>query len=69
MEERCADPTTQEAVDEAILDYLLYTAIRSLLHDQQDYSHNGSVHTNPLSAELPLQMVDCAKSAREIIIC
>lgn len=54
--EICADTLTQLSIDEAILDYLLYTAIKSLL------AYIQSAITGGLDAEkveLPLQLVDC----------
>lgn len=51
-----ADILTQLSIDEAILDYLLYTAIKSLLAYIQS-AINGGLDAEKI--ELPLQMVDC----------
>lgn len=56
--ERCADPLTQLQIDEAILDYLLYTAIRALLRNLQ--SAILGLRSNDLDdIEFQLQLVDC----------
>ncbi|KAL8837372.1 MAG: hypothetical protein Q9170_002543 [Blastenia crenularia] len=49
--DRKADPETQLMIDEAILDYLLYTAIKALLEAPE-----ASISTDD-SAQLPIQMV------------
>lgn len=55
--ERCADPLTQLQIDEAILDYLLYTAIRALLRNLQ--SAILGLRSNDLDdIEFQLQLVD-----------
>lgn len=51
-----ADILTQLSIDEAILDYLLYSAIRSLLAFIQS-TINGVLEAEKI--ELPLQLVDC----------
>ncbi|KAL9009752.1 MAG: hypothetical protein Q9173_005245 [Seirophora scorigena] len=51
MMERTADPQTQLIVDEAILDYLTYAAIKALLDGA------GTIVSSKHSAYLPLQMV------------
>lgn len=56
--ERCAD-TSQLSIDEAILDYLLYTAIKSLLAYIQSAITGGPDSKNQQKIELPLQLVDC----------
>lgn len=61
--ERFADTLTQLSIDEAILDYLLYTAIKSLLTYIQSAITGGLDSNNQEKIELPLQLVDC-----EIII-
>lgn len=57
--ERCADPNTQLEIDEAILDYLIYTGIKALLQKSKSVilnNNNGEPHNE---VELSLQMVDC----------
>lgn len=51
-----ADILTQLSIDEAILDYLLYSAIKSLLAYIQS-AINGGLDAEKI--ELPLQLVDC----------
>lgn len=57
--DRCADPSVQLQVDEAILDYLLYTTTRSLLEQSKSVLSSNDGSKTPSRAELPLQMVDC----------
>lgn len=57
--ERLADSLTQLSIDEAILDYLLYTAIKSLLAYIQSAITGGLDSNNQGKIELPLQLVDC----------
>ena len=59
MEERCADPSTQEDIDQAILDYLIYAAIVALLKDQ---AARGNRHGSQQDSNVVhlLEMVDCA---------
>lgn len=57
--ERCADTLTQLSIDEAILDYLLYTAIKSLLAYIRSAITGGPDSKNQQKIELPLQLVDC----------
>ena len=71
--ERRASPTTQLEIDEAILDYLLYTAIRALLEDARSRRKaevrklgdriprkRRRLETKPhIQPDLALQMVDC----------
>ena len=57
--ERFADTLTQLSIDEAILDYLLYTAIKSLLAYIQSAITGGLDSNNQKRIELPLQLVDC----------
>lgn len=57
--ERFADTLTQLSIDEAILDYLLYTAIKSLLTYIQSAITGGLDSNNQEKIELPLQLVDC----------
>lgn len=65
--ERCADTLTQLSIDEAILDYLLYTAIKSLLAYIQSAITGGPDSKNQESIELPLQLVDCEVSFLHIL--
>ncbi|KAL8798517.1 MAG: hypothetical protein Q9182_006606 [Xanthomendoza sp. 2 TL-2023] len=53
--DRKADRQTQLMIDEAILDYLLYTAINSLL---RPLDHNSVQKSH---AHLPLHLVDCER--------
>lgn len=51
--DRKADPQTQLLVDEAILDYFMYTASKAMLKSPKDtVAAEGHAH-------LPLQMVGC----------
>lgn len=54
--EKRADILTQLSIDEAILDYLLYTAIKSSLAYIQS-AINSALDAGKI--ELPLQLVDC----------
>lgn len=54
--DRKADPEAQVMIDEAILDYLLYTAIKALLQETR------SLPATENHAHLPLQMVDCGNT-------
>jgi len=56
MEKR-ADPENQLEVDEAILDYLLYTAIRALLDDRRNPVGSGTGSEKTPRADSHLQMV------------
>lgn len=58
MTERYADPATHREVDEAILDYLLHTAIGAVLEDYRARRIGEDVSVRPDRADLLLQMVD-----------
>ncbi|KAA6409059.1 MAG: hypothetical protein FRX48_07403 [Lasallia pustulata] len=58
MTEKRADPATQLEIDEAILDYLLYTAIGAVLEDYRIRRSCADASVWPDRAGLPLQMVD-----------
>ena len=61
--ERRADPSTQLEIDQAILDYLLYSATRALIRDYRVVKHkNGHKPNHMSSAGTMLQMVDCMLS-------
>ena len=61
--ERRADPSTQLEVDQAILDYLLYSAIQALIRDYRGIKYkNGHQHKHGPSVDTMLQMVDCMLS-------
>lgn len=59
--ERFADSTTQLGVDEAILDYLIYNAIKTLLEESKAITSSNIDDPGrlPNGVELSLQMVDC----------
>lgn len=57
--ERCADPSTQLEIDEDILDYLVYTAIKALLEDSKFSGHGHDEAGAHVPPYLPFQMVDC----------
>ena len=59
--ERFADSTTQLVVDEAMLDYLIYNAIKILLEESKAIISSTTDDSGrpPNGIELPLQMVDC----------
>ena len=59
--EKCADPATQLEIDEAILDYLLHTAISAVLEDYRIRRSCEDASVCPDRAGLPLQMVDCGE--------
>ncbi len=59
MDERRTDSSRQLEIDEAILDYLLYTAIRALLEDTKSSKEQHGESETPAQAYLILQMVDC----------
>ena len=62
--ERRADPPTQLEVDQAILDYLLYSAIQALIRNYREIKYkNGHNHKHGLSVGTMLQMVDCMLSS------
>ena len=56
---KSADAGTRLDVDEAILDYLLYTAVKALLKDRQARKHDSIPTPERRKADLPLQMVEC----------
>lgn len=56
--EKCADPLTQLQIDEAILDYLLYTAIKAILGHLQSAILGLESKDND-KIDFPLQLVDC----------
>lgn len=59
--EKYTDPATHQEIDEAILDYLLYTAIGAVLEDYRARRIGEDVSVRPDRADLPLQMVDSAE--------
>lgn len=59
--ERCANPLTQLQIDEAILDYLLYTAINAVLGRLESVILGLESKDND-KIGFPLQLVDCAIS-------
>ena len=56
--ERCADPALQLPIDEAILDYLLYTAIKAQLEHLQSVI-SGSLGSDQTAVKLSLELVEC----------
>lgn len=59
--EKFANESTQLDIDQAILDYLLYTAIKALLNDYKlarSHGEDGSIKQDAKSL-LCLQMVEC----------
>ncbi len=58
-EEKRADSSTQLEVDEAILDYLLFTATQALLEDFKALKDGTLVALAQGAADIPLQLVDC----------
>ena len=58
--ERCADPLLQLEIDEWILDYLIFSAIKALL---EDYKGTKDAPADPSDkqerASVCLQLVDC----------
>ena len=69
MPSKLADPDTQLDVDEAILDYLLYVATATLLHNARVQGRNTS-KSEEWQADLLPQMVDCECSqvlSRELV--
>lgn len=57
--EKCAERSTQLEVDEAILDYLLFTAIQALLHDTEASEYDRCMAGASEAVDIPLQLVDC----------
>lgn len=59
--DRCAEPTTQLGIDEFILDYLIYMAIKDLLEESKAIISSNTDNSIRLDkkVELPLKMVDC----------
>lgn len=62
-----ADPGLQMVIDEWILDYLMYTAIKNVLEDYQYVrARADQVFNHTYEQEkgaLPLQLVDCIQSS------
>lgn len=59
--EKAANKSTQLDIDQAILDYLLYTTIKALLNDYKlarSHGDDGSIKQDAKSL-LFLQMVEC----------
>lgn len=56
--DRKADPQTQLMIDEAILDYVVYTAIKALLENSSPRDNDVSTAAI-IHARLPLHMVGC----------
>lgn len=66
--DKCADQTVQIEVDESILDYLAFTAVKALL---EDYKNSGNDHIGPYAdasnkASVPLQLLDCERRLSSI---
>lgn len=59
MEEREADQSTRLEIDEAILDYLLFTAINALVEESRMRQNELERSQKHGIADLPLQLVDC----------
>ena len=57
--ERCASASTQTDVDESILDYLTYTAIKALLADWGARREDGGSTQQTANSSLHLQTVEC----------
>ena len=66
--EKCADAATQREIDEAILDYLLHTAIRAVLEDERARRSCENVSVRPDRADLPLQMVDGGETKDQVVL-
>ena len=58
--ERRADPSTQLEIDQAILDYLVYSTIKALIRDYKATRHNdgGQVNGSTCVGTM-LELVDC----------
>lgn len=57
-DQRRANPATQLEVDNAILDYLIFTATRAVLLDFRPISDRPDGATEQSTADMPLQLVD-----------
>lgn len=55
--ERRANPSTQLEIDQAILDYLVYSAIKAFIYDYRTTRRESSGHVS--LADTILQLVDC----------
>lgn len=66
--EKCADPATQLEIDEAILDYLLHTAIAAVLEDSGARRTCKDVFVRPDRTDLPLQMVDGEEIKGQVVL-
>ena len=58
--QRSADPILQLEIDEWILDYLMFSAIKALLEDYKDLKDKpGGLSNRQGRSNLCLQLVDC----------
>ena len=58
--QRSADPILQVEIDEWILDYLIFSAIKALLEDYKQLKDKpGDVSNRQGRSSLCLQLVDC----------
>ena len=57
-----ADSETQLDIDEAILDYLLYTATQDLLDQELAQKYDSTAAAGRQRAEIVFQMVECQSS-------
>lgn len=64
--ERCANPKSQLEIDEWILDYLVFMAIKYVLEDYKSSESPGGNANARGKAGLPLQLVDCKQPQSQL---
>ena len=64
--ERCANPKSQLEIDEWILDYLVFMAIKYVLEDYKSSESPGGNANARGKACLPLQLVDCKQPQSQL---
>ena len=64
--ERCANPKSQLEIDEWILDYLVFMAIKYVLEDYKSSESPGENANARGKACLPLQLVDCKQPQSQL---
>jgi hypothetical protein len=59
VEDKRAEEGAQAEVDEMILDYLLYHALKAVLDERNELRKGSKVWDGESKADMPLSMVDC----------
>jgi hypothetical protein len=64
-----ADPTFQLEIDEWILDYLIYIAIKDILECYQSLRSKLDYNYDEEKSDLPLQLVVCERPSLQSKLC